>query len=464
MPTSLPSRAGAAVGQAREQGRDLLGLEEVDQPHQHRLGFDRRAGAEERGDRVHDHHAGLELVDQLVECGEVHFQAVGTGTGRVEAQQALLRPGLQIQADGAHVTDHLALGLLEGEVQAALAASAGRVGEVGSQARLASARRTRNKHAAAAVNSLAAEHGVEPGHAGGNPLRGRFVVKTKRGDRQDGNAVGVDQKGILVRAVGGATVLDDAQPSGREQFRHAVVEDDDAVGDVLLEAVASERAVAALAGDDRRDPLVLEPAEQAAELGAEDGGIRQAAEERLEGVEHDAPGPERVDGVAQADEEAFEVVLAGLLDFTPLDVDEVHQQLVLFGQLRQVEPEGTDVLGELLGGLFEGQEDAGLAELGRAPDEELHREECLAAAGAAADEGGAAPRQPAASDFVEPLDTSRGLGERTTLRVVADRFFAHQVLRETRQATYSGHSVTLGRTPGSHSYYPSRSAVVSGSR
>ena len=110
-----------------------------------------------------------------------------------------------------------------------------------------------------------------------------------------------------------------------------MVQHDDAVGDVLFQALAGERALTALAGDDRRDPLVLEPAEQPAQLGAQDGGVGQAPEERLDGVEHDAPGADRVDGMAQADEDAFEVVLARLLDLAALDVDVVHQQFLLIG-------------------------------------------------------------------------------------------------------------------------------------
>ena len=98
------------------------------------------------------------------------------------------------------------------------------------------------------------------------------------------------RNGILVGAVDGAAVLDDAQPAGRELLGDAVVEHDDAVGDVLLQALAGERAVAALAGDDGGDALVLEPAEQPPQLRAQDGGVGQAAEERLDGVEHDALG------------------------------------------------------------------------------------------------------------------------------------------------------------------------------
>ena len=72
----------------------------------------------------------------------------------------------------------------------------------------------------------------------------------------------------------GAAVLDDAQPPGRDLLGDPVVEQDHAVGDVLLQALAGERALAALAGDDRGDALVLEPAEQPAQLGAQDRLVR----------------------------------------------------------------------------------------------------------------------------------------------------------------------------------------------
>ena len=99
-----------------------------------------------------------------------------------------------------------------------------------------------------------------------------------------------------------------------------VVQQDHAVGDVLLQAVAGQRAVAPLAGDDRRDALVLEPAEQPAQLGPQDGRRwTSPPKSDLDGVQHDPLGPDRVDGVAEADEEALQVVLAGLLDLAPLD-------------------------------------------------------------------------------------------------------------------------------------------------
>ena len=81
----------------------------------------------------------------------------------------------------------------------------------------------------------------------------------------------------------------------------AMVEQDDAVGDVFLQSLSRERALAALGGDDGGHALILEPAEQAAQFRAEDGGVGQAAEERLDGVEHDALGADGVDGVARGE-------------------------------------------------------------------------------------------------------------------------------------------------------------------
>ena len=48
----------------------------------------------------------------------------------------------------------------------------------------------------------------------------------------------------------GAAVLDHAQAPGRDLFVDAMVEHDDAVGNVLFQALACERRFAAFAGDD----------------------------------------------------------------------------------------------------------------------------------------------------------------------------------------------------------------------
>ena len=83
-------------------------------------------------------------------------------------------------------------------------------------------------------------------------------------------------------------------------------------------------------------------------------------------VQHDALGADRVDGVAEPDEQAFEVVLAGLLDLAALDVDVVDaSELPSAISSSRSKPSERDVCGEFLGALLERHEDAGLAELGR---------------------------------------------------------------------------------------------------
>ena len=59
----------------------------------------------------------------------------------------------------------------------------------------------------------------------------------------------------------------------------------------------------------------------------------------------------RVDGVAQADEQAFQVVLAGFLDLAALDADEIEHDLFLLLQLVQVKAQRPHV-GDQLGARF----------------------------------------------------------------------------------------------------------------
>ena len=242
-------------------------------------------------------------------------------------------------------------------------------------------------------------------------LAQRLVLEPYRGDRQHREPVGADQEGVLVGAVRRAAVLDDAQAPGGDLVDDPVVEQDHAIGDVLLETVAGERVLAALAGDDRGDAAVLQPAEQAPQLGPEDGVVGEAGEERLDGVEHDPLGADRVDGMAEADEQALEVVLAGLLDLAALDVDEVERDLLLPHQLVEVEAERAHVRGQLGRALLEGHEHARLVHRRRAADDELGREHGLAAARAAADQRRPAARQAAAGDVVETRDSGPGLGQ-----------------------------------------------------
>ena len=50
--------------------------------------------------------------------------------------------------------------------------------------------------------------------------------------------------------------------------------------------------------------------------------------QRLHRVEHDALGADLVDGIAETDEQAFEVVVAGLLDFAAFDADVIDHHFL----------------------------------------------------------------------------------------------------------------------------------------
>jgi hypothetical protein len=209
----------------------------------------------------------------------------------------------------------------------------------------------------------------------------------------------------------GAAVLQDPQPSRRRLLDDAVVEHDHAVRDVLLDSISGQRSLAAFAGDDRGNAALLEPTQQPTQFGTHDRGVGERSVEVLQRVEHHSFGAHLVDRRAEAYEQRLEIPLAGLGDIGGHDVHVVEHEHAVGLKLRQVETERGDVGREVLGALFERDEDSRLAVADDPADQELHREQRLSAAGRPADEGGATARQPAARDLVEAGDTGRRFGE-----------------------------------------------------
>ena len=113
---------------------------------------------------------GANSADELDRAGEVHFQAVMKCPHGLKLEQSLFHPLLQVDPDRAHVAHDLAGRFLEGNVEASLAAPAGGFGKSRRHARLARARGARKQNAAPAIESFAAEHGVESLDAGRDAL------------------------------------------------------------------------------------------------------------------------------------------------------------------------------------------------------------------------------------------------------------------------------------------------------
>lgn len=147
------------------------------------------------------------------------------------------------------------------------------------------------------------------------------MLERHRGHGQHADAAGIDQERILVGAVVRASILHDPQAARRHLIVDAVIEENHRIRHVLLEPLLRQEAGAALAGNDGRDALVLQPPKQTPQLRPEDAVVLEACKQRLDRVEDDAFGSHRANRVIEPDEEAFEVVFAGFLDLGTLDAD-----------------------------------------------------------------------------------------------------------------------------------------------
>ena len=166
----------------------------------------------------------------------------------------------------------------------------------------------------------------------------------------------------------------------------------------------------AFGGDDSGHALVLEPAEEPAQFGAQNGFVGQAGKQRFERVQHHALGADGINRVIEADEQSFQVILAGLMNFTAFDVDVFEENFFAPHQARQIKSERRDVGLQLGARLLEGHEHARLAELRCAAREEFRGEQRLAATRAATHQRGPPARQSASGDFVKTLDARGTLG------------------------------------------------------
>ena len=181
-----------------------------------------------------------------------------------------------------------------------------------------------------------------------------------------------------------------------------MIEKDDAIGDILFQAVACQRIVSLFARDDGCHAFVFEPSKEPAKLGAKDEGVGQSCKERFDRVEDDPFCPDRINRMFKADEEAVEVVFPGFFDLASLNADMVDQKSFGGSETVEIKPERGHILGQFLGGLLKGHEDPRLIELGSASHKKLHGKEGLAAAGSTADQCRATLGQPAICDFVQP--------------------------------------------------------------
>ena len=120
---------------------------------------------------------------------------------------------------------------------------------------------------------------------------------------------------------------------------------------------------------------------------------------------------DRLNCLAQPDEQPLEVVFPALRQLVALELYVIEQQAPTGAQPPQVEAKRLRVFHQVVGGLLERHEDAGLVVFERAAHQEFHGQEGLAAPRAATDQRGPAAWQSAVGDLIEPRNAGRGLGQ-----------------------------------------------------
>jgi hypothetical protein len=169
------------------------------------------------------------------------------------------------------------------------------------------------------------------------------VIELERTERKHGEAVGTDQEGIFAGAVQGAAILDHPQAAYRILIFDAVIEEDHAVGDVLFDSVPGKRSFTRFGGNDGGDAFLLQPAEQAAQLGTQNVVVAKTGEQRFDRIQHHTFGPHGLDRALQADKQPFEIVLAGCLDLAALHANIIHEELLTRAQAGKIKSHGPDV-------------------------------------------------------------------------------------------------------------------------
>src|SRR4051812_42835115 len=324
-----------------------------------------------------------------------------------DLQAAALLHALEVEAPRGCVAEELILALLEGEEQAALARLEASDHELGHEQRLAGAGGARDEPDRI-TEEAAAAHLVELGDARGDPLGGRRLGQLDARQRDDDDAIPRgDGKGKLSALVRRAAELQDLDRPAPALVVEQVAEDDDVVGDELLDAVAGDLAVLVdpLSREEHRDTESLELRRDPEQLRTQDGLVGVLDEEGVQRIEGDPRGADLRDGALDPREQAAQVEGAddggGLLRIGG-GVDEDPLPLPL--PLRDVPAEAEHVGPDVLHPILEGDEHAGLAVVPDPRRQPMGGKYRLRAAGGAGDEGRTGARQAALGDEVEAGD------------------------------------------------------------
>ena len=248
----------------------------------------------------------------------------GDGT----CSKSRLHPRLQVDADRAHVAHDLARATPRTRSRGSARRAGRRRRKVRRQAGLAGAGRARRERCCPGSTPLPPSIVVEPRDAGGDRARcgagwsspSDVIGSTESPARRSGTDTRWSR--------GGAAVLDDAQAPRRDwsvtRWSRRITQSETYSSMPCRVRVPSPRSPVMTAVT----PLSLSQRTGAAARRAGCAWFVQPAEQRLDRVEHDPLGADRIDRVAEPDEQPFEIVFAGLLDLAAVDLDVVDRRLL----------------------------------------------------------------------------------------------------------------------------------------
>ena len=125
---------------------------------------------------IDDNSCRLKITHVAMHGREMGLQAIKIGSPRAEFEQLLVDPFCQVEADGTHIPNDLLGRFLHGEIDAAFARRADRIGKMRGDGRLSAARHAGNQDTRTFEISFALQHRIEIGNAARNTL-GRSVMR-----------------------------------------------------------------------------------------------------------------------------------------------------------------------------------------------------------------------------------------------------------------------------------------------
>src|ERR1700679_208992 len=132
----------SARRQVRQKSRHAPLLQEIDQANEHGVRIALVSRLDQAADWIKNDHSWLEILNDLVNNRQVHFQSIERGPAGMKLQKVFLRPLFQVQADRSHIANQLARRFLERKIEATLAAPPSGVNKVRRETSLAGSGRS----------------------------------------------------------------------------------------------------------------------------------------------------------------------------------------------------------------------------------------------------------------------------------------------------------------------------------